>query len=258
MSEVILNPFPFAPLWTPADDGADLQLWLDAADEDTITESAGLVSQWDDKSGNARNATQGTAANQPTTGTQVQNGLNVLDFITNDFFSVDLNFLGGASHTAFVVCERDGNGSNIYGAATGNQGAASIHVGYRDNAANTYRMNYWANDYYPAVPSGAQSGYNAIMWKWTYNSRKDIRSNGGGDLGNAQAGSPTTPAGGGRIASVVGQAIFDGRIAEILIFNVAIANVLRDKVEGYLAWKWGLQAKLASAHQYKSNPPREY
>jgi len=32
----------------------------------------------------------------------------------------------------------------------------------------------------------------------------------------------------------------------------------REKMEGYLAWKWGLQAKLASAHQYKSNPPREY
>ena len=37
-------------LWQP--DEVATELWLDAADTDTITESSGLVSQWDDKSGN--------------------------------------------------------------------------------------------------------------------------------------------------------------------------------------------------------------
>lgn len=55
-------------------------LWLDAADTSTITHSSGAVSQWNDKSGNGRHVTQGTAAAQPTTGASAINGRNVIDF----------------------------------------------------------------------------------------------------------------------------------------------------------------------------------
>lgn len=51
------------PPWTPAQ--LSTALWLDAADTSTITLSGPRVSQWADKSGNGRNATQGVAANQP-------------------------------------------------------------------------------------------------------------------------------------------------------------------------------------------------
>jgi hypothetical protein len=59
---------------------AGLQLWLDASDTTTITEAGGSVSQWNDKSGNGNNVTQGTGALQPTTGVSTVNGLNVLNF----------------------------------------------------------------------------------------------------------------------------------------------------------------------------------
>jgi hypothetical protein len=51
-------------LWTPAQ--LATALWLDAADATTITLNGVSTSQWADKSGNGRNATQATAANQPT------------------------------------------------------------------------------------------------------------------------------------------------------------------------------------------------
>jgi hypothetical protein len=51
--------------WTPADLGASLALWLDAADASTITLNGSNVSQWDDKSGNDRHASQATASFQP-------------------------------------------------------------------------------------------------------------------------------------------------------------------------------------------------
>lgn len=56
-------------------------LWLDASDTSTITSSSNLVSQWNDKSGYARNMTQATSVNQPTTGASV-NGLNAITFGT--------------------------------------------------------------------------------------------------------------------------------------------------------------------------------
>lgn len=61
-------------LWSP------LQLspavWLDATDTDTVVLTSGAVSQWSDKSGNNRHATQSTAANRPT----VVNRYNLLTY----------------------------------------------------------------------------------------------------------------------------------------------------------------------------------
>ena len=65
-------------------DIANLELWLDAGDASTITETGGAVSQWDDKSGNAHHVSQATAGAEPTTGTRTQNGRNVLDFDGGD------------------------------------------------------------------------------------------------------------------------------------------------------------------------------
>lgn len=56
-----------AAAWTPTSLGSSLALWLDAGDASTITSSAGLVSEWRDKSGNSRHATQGTTNSRPST-----------------------------------------------------------------------------------------------------------------------------------------------------------------------------------------------
>jgi hypothetical protein len=48
---------------------------------------------------------------------------------------------------------------------------------------------------------------------------------------------------------------FAGTIAEIVIFNISIPLADRQKVEGYLAWKWSLQAKLPGGHPYYSAQP---
>jgi hypothetical protein len=48
---------------------------------------------------------------------------------------------------------------------------------------------------------------------------------------------------------------YKGRIGEIILYSTALTNPQRQQVEGYLAWKWGLQAKLPGTHAYKSFPP---
>jgi hypothetical protein len=44
-------------------------------------------------------------------------------------------------------------------------------------------------------------------------------------------------------------------IAEIVFYQSALSLSNREKIEGYLAWKWGLQANLPNDHPYKSSPP---
>jgi hypothetical protein len=45
------------------------------------------------------------------------------------------------------------------------------------------------------------------------------------------------------------------RIAEIIIANAAIQTSVRQKIEGYVAHKWGLTANLPAGHPYKTVGP---
>jgi hypothetical protein len=48
---------------------------------------------------------------------------------------------------------------------------------------------------------------------------------------------------------------FNGNMAEIIIYNQYLIDSERQKIEGYLAWKWGLQSNLPSNHTYKIIAP---
>lgn len=41
-----------------------------------------------------------------------------------------------------------------------------------------------------------------------------------------------------------------GYIAEVLYYNAALSNTDRQTIEGYLAWKWGIQSSLPTIHPY--------
>jgi hypothetical protein len=48
---------------------------------------------------------------------------------------------------------------------------------------------------------------------------------------------------------------FAGTLGEVIIYNRVLTTTERQEVEGYLAWKWGIQALLPPGHPYKSAPP---
>jgi hypothetical protein len=48
---------------------------------------------------------------------------------------------------------------------------------------------------------------------------------------------------------------FSGTIYEVIIFNTVLTNPQRQAMEGFLAWKWGLNSNLPVAHPYSSFPP---
>ena len=48
---------------------------------------------------------------------------------------------------------------------------------------------------------------------------------------------------------------FDGYVMEIIIFKTVLPQEQIQKVEGYLAWKWGISKRLPYNHPYKSKAP---
>ena len=47
----------------------------------------------------------------------------------------------------------------------------------------------------------------------------------------------------------------NGFYYEIAYYNSALSTTDRQRMEGYLAWKWGLQANLPAGHPHKSAAP---
>jgi len=239
-----------ATSWSPLELAP--QLWLDAEDSSTITLNGSSVSQWNDKTTHSRHATAAGTA-QPTAVTAGLNGKRVLTFDgSSDVLNVDLDFLAGVSHSAFIVTKPTVF-SNIYGAANGSQGNQSLHVGFNGNG---YRMNYWGNDFGPARSGNFVSGAANIMnYVWATGTGKQILANGKSEGTNTDAGNIGTMSGGGRIGRTTGHPFFGGDIAEIIILTGAVDTENRQNMEGYLAHKWGLDGQLSIDHPRKLSPP---
>jgi hypothetical protein len=58
--------------------------------------------------------------------------------------------------------------------------------------------------------------------------------------------------GAGGFSSMAG---LDGFMAEIVICDAKLGDADREKLEGYLAWKWGLESELPENHPYRTEPP---
>lgn len=102
-----------------------LALWLDASDLSTITASSGAVSQWNDKSGNARHVSQGTASFQPTTGSSTLNGLNVISF---DGSNDNLRTSNGALQLATLTCVALIRSNTVFRSLVGVSQEATTHT----------------------------------------------------------------------------------------------------------------------------------
>lgn len=57
------------------------------------------------------------------------------------------------------------------------------------------------------------------------------------------------------IGSARSSTTFTGQICELAAFNVYLNTSQRQSIEGYLAWKWGLEGSLPSGHPYASAAP---
>ena len=75
---------------------------------------------------------------------------------------------------------------------------------------------------------------------------------GGSNTSNTATGSENTCIGSG---IDTGGNNYDGDIAEIVVAHAALSTGDRQKLEGYLAHKWGLTGNLPAGHPYLSAPP---
>ena len=143
MSGFIINPYAFGA-GTPAafapDDIAGLELWLDADDDSTITEASGVVSQWDDKSSNARHFTA-ASGQRPTTGSTTLNSKNVIRFNGSSHRMTRASFMHAlVGHTLLIVTRsRIAITSNQQLLAEANTGTPNQFAAYGNVSASPWQ-----------------------------------------------------------------------------------------------------------------------
>ena len=252
------------PLYLPY---GSLTNWYDSTDTTTLTLSTNdTVANWRDKSYDANNLSETDFADLPTYGTTNLNGLSTVDFdastainLDNQIIDIDANniytiYVGRNNNyiSSSTMFNFTGNGSDsIVLRATSDLKTqflmkdattiASILLEVADVIENTfvYTTNIQAGSAtletnYNGDPS--KNGESAIVAI-----PRDLPTLNKLTLG-AQNGNPE---GNG----------LNGQIGEFVVASNVITTEDKQKLEGYTAWKWGLQENLPVGHPYKSAAP---
>ena len=247
-------------LWRPTE--ITTALWLDAEDTSTITLNGSTVSQWADKSGNARNVTQATASAQPTYNATGLNSKPTLTADTTKFLVANATGFSGGPNLWVIAVATMNSATQSYGRLvalsapplddyTAVPTTAAILRNSTTNAVHAFRDNSPLSQAAVSLstPSILESIYDSV--------NHTMYLNGTAGTPVASTGNFTTTP---RIALftylvILNNGGWSGNCSEVIIGDSALSTNNRQKLEGYLAWKWGLQADLPVGHPYKNTPP---
>jgi hypothetical protein len=225
-----------------------LQLWLDGVDVNgngTSPANGAGVSTWTDKSGNAYNLSQATSARQPT---KVSTGV-LFTSANSNFMTMSIPFF--QNHTVFIVSTMQASGGAYLisrSAAIGGGPAVlsySTRLRYIDITDDADFLNGSTLPGRVLVSYTRQQGVRIIGFL-----------NGGQAFSISQSASTNLTAAFDFFCCTDGTANFyDGTMSEYIYYNGVLSQSQRQNVEGYLAWKWGLQSSLPSTHPFAKWPP---
>ena len=225
-----------------------LVLWLDAADTDTITDTTGSVTQWDDKSPNQYHFAQGTGAEQPTTDSVTTAGKNVIDYDGTDD---NVELASAALRTALSI-NTDQSVFFVF-KADSTSGTQVPLISANTAGDDWYVITLINNNLSTAFFNGATytngQGKSSFTDTTNYNVLTAIYDQAGASTAARLNGTAFTGAvsgnGAGNLQTTIGSRAgatspFNGQIAEIIIYDSQLSDANRDKIEAYLGQKWGI------------------
>ena len=210
-----------------------IRLWLDGnnIDGDDTTDSIAndtAINQWIDQSGNNNHAGQNTSGNRPTYGAAELNNKGVINFTAAQSF--DLSADANIRVIAAVIMQAS------------NQSAVTKPFGGNQNLTTSAQKFALG-----AIDSGVSSSDGGIVvWQFEPGAYSIY-------VDGVNKGSSTSSLSPNAFNKVGND--FAGDIAEVVAYDRALSDGVRQKIEGYLAHKWGLVSDLSSSHSYKNTKP---
>lgn len=273
---VPFNPFPY-PLvptvaisntnrfWQPTQ-YSGCHLWLDAADTNTLTINGINVSQWRDKSTNAF-VFNGSSGTFPTY-TSTLNGLPVISTATGQKLTTTSWSQNFSTPTVFFLIRPtqnitvNGQSYIILKAVTGT-GTINLDVSYSNQVNYYYYLQVWStNSFMIQATLNNSSSFNPtnlpLLLSGIINglANQNIGRYNATNLSTVLNNASTYVTLSGVTLDILGTS--DGRgfdTCEVIVYNRVLTFREYTQVEGYLAWKWGVQANLPSNHPFRLFPP---
>ena len=247
------QPIPTAIYWrykntfVPSAVGT-VSMWLDGADPagtGTPPSNGSTVSTWVDKSGNGINLTAVGTPTYVTASSSVY--LNGSSYLQNTNF----NF---TNYTLFIVSVQASDQGPLYTNNTTTAGNSGFFPRYSNG--NYYLVQSDGGWLSAGSPFANGTTY---LYSIQYDSLNNIYLWSNGSISPVITGTAGTITRnkfilGKRDASGFNENM-TGNVFEVVQYNSDLGLTARQQVEGYLAWKWGLQANLPANHPYKNSSP---
>lgn len=247
-------------LWTPAE--ITTLVWLDAFDGSELTLNGSDVSAWNNKSGGT-DFTQATASEQP----EYDSTNNCVTFDgVDEYMSANDKFVSTTNPDFLCVMLTNflslQSTSDRLFQLEGGQSGGVISIGHGSSSTG---WNWRHNNGFRAFDSGNTTGEFMTSWQRSANSgyATDETWENGTQLTLTSGNNPTTQPsitenfttiGRGQGGNVAQYFYSNARVHELVMAEVDSTDT-RQKLEGYMAWRWGNEGDLPVGHPYKSAAP---
>jgi len=241
-------------LWVPSDLGSKLALWL--RPEDILGDDGDEIDAWTDSSGNAVAVPSAGSSSKPRIKIAALNGFKVvnMDGVRQGHFTLPTANLDGRSTSATFFVSKNSFDPNTRDFAPpvgrfGTDGSGEFYPYTTGDIYSAYGTNtrYRISAARPGLAEWRFASFQSAANDWRYYVDGSVIH---ALIANTVAFG-TTPA----IGAGYYNDYFDGQIAEVIDCNEALTTTERQRVEGYLAWKFGLESNLPGEHPYASAAP---
>ncbi len=230
-------------------------VWLDAADttrSSMIINAAGTVTSWFSKANTNNLGSFGTILRKGTIGTTGLPTISVGNGSTSYFTNL-LGFGGNTAQTYVMLVSIPSN-------------AVSANINciryFNSSGGNAFSLSLGINVYNNQVQGFQNQGGAVVTLNTASRPQMAIVMQNGttqfvfesGTQGSTVNYTLNQIDGRPRVWYTASGSVANGEIAEFLIYSKALTVPERQQIEGYLAWKWGLQANLITGHPYKNSP----
>jgi len=264
---VIINAHNFnAPAFDLLTDATPV-VWLDASDATSLFDATsggsnpaadGNVRRWQDKSGNARHATL-VSGSPPIRKTSIINSRDVVRF-NSTFLQIPHSaaLVGSSGISVFCVFQTSSTTSNKGLLGKWSPGAGTWALLHMATPSRFVIQNASGGGFTGVNNSSVSLNTPAILSGHYHSSDAKVRVGLNGTMVEAASSGivagRTDPLGIGTYGNDSHTSMI-GDIGEIVITAGNDSVSLRQKIEGYLAHRWGTTGSLPSDHPYKSVAP---
>ena len=247
-------------------DDAELDIGFIGEDLDVVTllafvgSGSGFVTTWYDQSGNGRNATQTTAGQQPTYSATGLNGKPALRFdgLNNNLQATVPSLANQNNISFFGVTQILTRKYSVFLGSGGVAGTTGVRWGIFGQGNFTSDGIGWAgagselalgNGSLLPINTPYQAVYTKTPTQW------QILLNGSTISTVNDTSFPTSTYSLSIGAETESSYLANALASEIVIIGGILSTANRQLLEGYLAWKWGIEASLPTGHPFRNTPP---